>query len=82
MTASAIYGTPCTKKPPNYTPNQELFMVGSGDSDVCETLVKSIFDFKSCSSPQCSFNGVEQPPVSGDFLVISLKETGSKKQGW
>ncbi|CAG12920.1 unnamed protein product, partial [Tetraodon nigroviridis] len=71
MMASAIYETPCNKKPQNYTPNQELFMVGSGDSDVCETLVKSIFDFKSCSSSQCSFNGVEQPPVSGDFLAYA-----------
>lgn len=80
--ASAIYETPCTKKPQNYSPNQTLFMVGSGNSDICETLVKSIFDFNSCSSPQCSFNGVEQPPVSGDFMVISLKGRGSEKQGW
>lgn len=80
--ASAIYDTPCTKKPQNYSPNQTLFMVGSGNSDICETLVKSIFDFNSCSSPQCSFNGVEQPPVSGDFMVISLKGRGSEKQGW
>lgn len=82
MTASAIYETPCTKKPQNYTPDQELFMVGSGNSDICKKLVKSIFDFKSCYSPRCSFNGVEQPPVSGDFMVISLKERSSEKQGW
>lgn len=82
MTASDIYETPCTKTPLDYNPNQELFMVGSGNSDVCKMLVKSIFDFKSCSSPQCSFNGVEQPPVSGDFMVISLKERGSEKEGW
>lgn len=82
MMASAIYETPCTKKPQNYNPNQELFMVGNGDSDVCETLVKSIFDFKSCSSSQCSFNGVEQPPVSGDFLVIKMKHSGGERHGW
>lgn len=70
MKASSIYDTECTKKPKNYNPNQELFMVGTGNSDVCERIVKSIFDFKNCSSSHCSFNGVEQPPVSGDFKVI------------
>ncbi|XP_056900626.1 ectonucleoside triphosphate diphosphohydrolase 3 isoform X2 [Takifugu flavidus] len=69
--ASDIYETPCTKKPQGYNPNQKLFMVGSGNSDICKTMVKSIFDFKSCSSQQCSFNGVEQPPVSGDFLAYA-----------
>lgn len=71
--ASDIYETPCTKKPQGYNPKQELSMVGSGNSDNCKTMVKSIFDFKSCSSQQCSFNGVEQPPVSGDFLVTRMK---------
>lgn len=44
-------------------------MVGAADSDKCRSVVESIFDFKTCSSPQCSFNGVEQPPVTGDFMV-------------
>lgn len=70
MKASSIYDTECTKKPKSYDPNQKLFMVGTGDSDLCERMVKSIFDFKTCSSSHCSFNGVEQPPVSGDFKVI------------
>lgn len=69
ITASSVYDTECTKKPENYNPKQEYFMVGSGDSDKCESLVKSLFDFKTCTSPQCSFNGVEQPPVTGNFLV-------------
>lgn len=81
MMASDIYETPCTKKPQDYNPNRELYMVGDGNARLCEMLVKSIFDFKSCSSPQCSFNGVEQPPVSGDFMVISLKERGREKEG-
>ncbi|XP_070691671.1 ectonucleoside triphosphate diphosphohydrolase 3 [Pempheris klunzingeri] len=69
--ASSIYDTECTKKPNNYNPDQEFFMVGIGDSDKCGSLVKSIFDFRSCSSSQCSFNGVEQPPVTGDFMAYA-----------
>uniref|UniRef100_A0A3Q3WPP5 Uncharacterized protein n=1 Tax=Mola mola TaxID=94237 RepID=A0A3Q3WPP5_MOLML len=69
--ASTIYNTECTKKPKNYDPEHEFLMVGASDSDTCERLVKSIFDFKTCSSPQCSFDGVEQPPVTGDFKAYA-----------
>uniref|UniRef100_A0A3Q1ELR3 Ectonucleoside triphosphate diphosphohydrolase 3 n=1 Tax=Acanthochromis polyacanthus TaxID=80966 RepID=A0A3Q1ELR3_9TELE len=71
MKASSIYDTECTKKPQNYNPDQEFFMVGVANSDGCESIVKSIFDFKTCSSSQCSFDGVEQPPVTGDFMAYA-----------
>ncbi|XP_039972762.1 ectonucleoside triphosphate diphosphohydrolase 3 [Xiphias gladius] len=71
MKASSIYDTECTKKPKNYHPDRELFMVGAPDSDKCRSIVKSIFDFMTCSSSQCSFNGVEQPPVTGEFMAYA-----------
>ncbi|XP_042346574.1 ectonucleoside triphosphate diphosphohydrolase 3 [Plectropomus leopardus] len=71
MTAASIYDTECTKKPKNYNPDEQLFMVGNGDSAKCKSIVKSIFDFKTCSSSQCSFNGVEQPPVTGEFMAYA-----------
>lgn len=67
--ASSIYDTECTKKSKNYKPDQKLVMVGAADSDKCRSIVRSIFDFKTCSSSQCSFNGVEQPSVTGEFMV-------------
>lgn len=70
--ASTVYDTECTKKPRGYNPDQEYFMVGVADSDRCLSMVKSIFDFETCSSSQCSFNGVEQPPVTGDFMVTCI----------
>ncbi|KAM4633585.1 ectonucleoside triphosphate diphosphohydrolase 3 isoform 1-T2 [Polymixia lowei] len=69
--ASSIYDTECTKKPGNYNPDQEILMVGIPDSEKCGRMVKSIFDFKSCSGAQCSFNGVQQPPVTGDFMAYA-----------
>ncbi|CAJ1061815.1 ectonucleoside triphosphate diphosphohydrolase 3 [Xyrichtys novacula] len=71
LKASAIYDTECTKTPQNYDPDQEFFFVGVADSDGCGNIVKSIFDFKTCSSSQCSFNGVEQPPVTGAFMAYA-----------
>ncbi|XP_037532333.1 ectonucleoside triphosphate diphosphohydrolase 3 [Nematolebias whitei] len=71
MVASEIYDSECTNKPKNYSPNQNLFMVGDPDSRKCGEIVKSIFDFKTCSSSQCSFDGVEQPPVTGDFKAYA-----------
>lgn len=68
MNASYIYDSECTKKPNGYNPDQELFLVGTADSDKCNSIVKSLFDFKTCPSPQCSFNGVEQPAVTGDYM--------------
>ncbi|XP_062254448.1 ectonucleoside triphosphate diphosphohydrolase 3 [Platichthys flesus] len=69
--ASSIYETQCIEKPANYNPDQDLFMVGAPNSDKCGSLVKSIFDFKTCSSANCSFNGVEQPPVTGEFMAYA-----------
>ncbi|XP_029959675.1 ectonucleoside triphosphate diphosphohydrolase 3 [Salarias fasciatus] len=71
LKASTIYDTECTTKPKNYNPDQDLFLVGTPDSEVCGDIVKSIFDFKTCSSSHCGFNGVEQPPVRGDFLAYA-----------
>uniref|UniRef100_UPI0037E8D635 ectonucleoside triphosphate diphosphohydrolase 3 n=1 Tax=Semicossyphus pulcher TaxID=241346 RepID=UPI0037E8D635 len=71
LKASSIYDTECTKMPKNYNPDQEFFMVGVADSDKCGSIVKSLFDFKTCPSKQCSFDGVEQPPVTGDFMAYA-----------
>ncbi|XP_015245012.1 PREDICTED: ectonucleoside triphosphate diphosphohydrolase 3 isoform X2 [Cyprinodon variegatus] len=71
MSASAIYDTECTMKPKNYKPDLQFFMVGKSDSKKCGEIVKSIFDFKNCSSKMCSFNGVEQPPVTGEFMAYA-----------
>ncbi|XP_068592516.1 ectonucleoside triphosphate diphosphohydrolase 3 [Cebidichthys violaceus] len=71
MKARDIYDTECTTKPNDYNPDQELFMVGTSNSDKCSSIVKSIFDLKTCSSSQCSFNGVQQPSVTGDFMAYA-----------
>lgn len=71
LKASSIYDTECTKKPKNFNPDQEFFLIGKPDSDACGDTVKSIFDFETCSSSHCGFNGVEQPPVTGNFMAYA-----------
>ncbi|XP_061145775.1 ectonucleoside triphosphate diphosphohydrolase 3 isoform X1 [Syngnathus typhle] len=71
LQASLIYDSECTKKQNDYNPDRQYIMVGSGASEQCERVVKSIFDFTNCSSAHCSFNGVEQPPVTGEFMAYA-----------
>ncbi|KAM8825979.1 ectonucleoside triphosphate diphosphohydrolase 3 isoform 1-T3 [Synchiropus picturatus] len=71
LSYSAIYNTKCTEKPANINLDSKFLMVGAPDSERCGQIVRSIFDFKTCSSAQCSFNGVEQPPVRGGFMAYA-----------
>lgn len=71
LKASSIYDTTCTKMPTKYSLDQELFMVGAADSDKCREITRSIFDFETCSSNHCSFNDVEQPPVTGEYMAYA-----------
>ncbi|KAK0148600.1 Ectonucleoside triphosphate diphosphohydrolase 3 [Merluccius polli] len=71
INASAIYDSPCTKKPDNYDPNMTFFFTGVPDTEKCRELVRTLFDFKKCPTEDCSFNGVQQPPVKGDFMAYA-----------
>ncbi|KAM3873455.1 ectonucleoside triphosphate diphosphohydrolase 3 [Diretmus argenteus] len=71
MKASQIYETQCIKQPRNYNPDQEIFMVGIPDSDKCGRIVQSVFDLETCSGGNCSFNGVQQPPVTGEYMAYA-----------
>lgn len=71
LTASEIYDTPCTKMPARFTLDQQFFIVGTGDSDRCKAYVRMIFDFDTCDADRCSFNGVEQPAVVGEYMAYA-----------
>ncbi|KAG8141926.1 hypothetical protein E2320_006581 [Naja naja] len=69
----SIYGSPCTRteKPPNYFPMAMVNMSGSGDAAQCLAYAESLFQFTDCPYSSCSFNGVFQPPVEGNFIAFS-----------
>ncbi|XP_072489177.1 ectonucleoside triphosphate diphosphohydrolase 2 isoform X2 [Notamacropus eugenii] len=68
-----VYTSPCTstQRPQDYDVNTELTLFGSGDPVLCQQLVSDLFNFSSCPFSQCSFNGIFQPPVVGNFIAFS-----------
>lgn len=66
---SAVYDSPCvSKRLPQQAPVSFTHR-GTGSFAQCQKIIKSIFNFSSCSYSRCSFNGVFQPPLQGNFGV-------------
>ncbi|XP_037735747.1 ectonucleoside triphosphate diphosphohydrolase 2 [Chelonia mydas] len=68
-----VYNSPCTaaEKPDSYDPQRTIGMDGSGDAAQCRLHVDSLFNFTSCGFSSCSFDGVFQPDLSGNFIAFS-----------
>ncbi|KAG8139266.1 hypothetical protein E2320_002035 [Naja naja] len=74
LTMKHLYGSLCTAflKPVNYSPSQYVGVIGTGDPVFCREAVSTLFDFKSCRDREdCSFNGIYQPKVKGNFVAFS-----------
>ncbi|XP_067248699.1 ectonucleoside triphosphate diphosphohydrolase 3 [Chanodichthys erythropterus] len=72
--AEDIFGSECTKKevPSRYSPKRNITFFGQSNPEQCKALVRSIFDLTSCQGAEnCSFDGVYQPPLSGDFMAYA-----------
>ncbi|XP_072792839.1 ectonucleoside triphosphate diphosphohydrolase 2 isoform X2 [Taeniopygia guttata] len=69
---SSIYDSPCTlKERPSLALNTTVTLVGTGNGNLCALHVSKLFDFTNCSFSHCSFDGVFQPKVSGNFIAFS-----------
>ncbi|KFW80886.1 Ectonucleoside triphosphate diphosphohydrolase 2, partial [Phalacrocorax carbo] len=69
---SSIYDSPCTEKErPSLALNTTITVVGTGNGSLCSLHVSKLFDFTTCSFSRCSFNGIFQPEVSGNFIAFS-----------
>lgn len=66
-----VYESPCTaaQRPQTFNSSARVSLSGSGDPALCRGLVSGLFNLSSCPFSRCSFNGVFQPPVAGDFIV-------------
>nr|XP_028606779.1 ectonucleoside triphosphate diphosphohydrolase 3 isoform X2 [Podarcis muralis]XP_028606780.1 ectonucleoside triphosphate diphosphohydrolase 3 isoform X2 [Podarcis muralis]XP_028606781.1 ectonucleoside triphosphate diphosphohydrolase 3 isoform X2 [Podarcis muralis]XP_028606782.1 ectonucleoside triphosphate diphosphohydrolase 3 isoform X2 [Podarcis muralis] len=74
VTTKYLYSSLCTAflRPENYNPDQLVNVTGSGDPALCREAVSKLFDFASCRGKEdCSFNGVFQPKVKGNFVAFS-----------
>ncbi|KAM6170151.1 ectonucleoside triphosphate diphosphohydrolase 2 [Rhynchocyon petersi] len=68
-----VYRSPCTaaQRPQNFSSSTSVSLQGSGNATLCRSLVSGLFNPASCSFSRCSFNGVFQPPVAGNFMAFS-----------
>ncbi|KAM6183824.1 ectonucleoside triphosphate diphosphohydrolase 2 [Erethizon dorsatum] len=68
-----VYQSPCTRaqRPQAFNSSASVTVSGTSDPKLCHGLVSGLFNFSSCPFSQCSFDGVFQPPVAGNFIAFS-----------
>ncbi|KAG9261927.1 ectonucleoside triphosphate diphosphohydrolase 2 [Astyanax mexicanus] len=73
ITLDNVFDTPCTadSKPSPYNAGKKLQIQGSGNYQHCLGNMSHIFSFQTCTYSKCSFNGVFQPNVSGNFMAFA-----------
>lgn len=64
-----VFNTPCTTAPTATAKN--FFHMGVGNWSECQNSIKKVFNTSNCSYSRCSFNGVFQPSVYGNFGAFS-----------
>lgn len=57
------------QRPQTFNSSAIVSLSGTGNVALCRDLVSRLFNISSCPFSQCSFNGVFQPPVAGNFIV-------------
>ncbi|XP_075889616.1 ectonucleoside triphosphate diphosphohydrolase 1 isoform X2 [Nelusetta ayraudi] len=68
---SAVYNSPCVSALKPASLPASFTHTGTGNFQQCQERVKNIFNSSRCSYSQCSFNGVYQPPLQGQFGAFS-----------
>ncbi|XP_062938641.1 ectonucleoside triphosphate diphosphohydrolase 2 isoform X1 [Cynocephalus volans] len=68
-----VYRSPCTaaQRPQTFNSSARVSLSGSSSPNLCQDLISGLFSFSSCHFSRCSFNGVFQPPVAGNFIAFS-----------
>ncbi|KAL6036716.1 hypothetical protein STEG23_001085 [Scotinomys teguina] len=68
-----VYQSPCTmgQRPQTFNSSGLVRVSGTSNPALCRDLVSGLFNFSACPFSQCSFNGVFQPPVTGNFIAFS-----------
>lgn len=69
-----VFEAPCTKgsSTPPILKNQTFTFHGTGNTSQCAQTVRQLFQFSQpCPYSSCSFDGVYQPKLHGDFYAFS-----------
>ncbi|XP_048043628.1 ectonucleoside triphosphate diphosphohydrolase 2a.1 [Megalobrama amblycephala] len=71
ITLGSVFDTPCNKRQTPYKPDDALQIKGTGNYNQCLGNVTRLLSFNSCSYSKCSFDGVFQPNITGNFIAFS-----------
>ncbi|XP_053548503.1 ectonucleoside triphosphate diphosphohydrolase 1 [Bombina bombina] len=71
LNTNDLYSSPCvsTKKLP--TALSDIRIEGSGNYEECKQSIQQIFNKTHCTYSQCSFDGIYQPVLKGEFGAFS-----------
>lgn len=75
-----VFQAPCVQQPPPFNTSEEVVLQGSGSPALCRALVSRLFSSPPCGFSRCSFDGVFQPPVAGNFIVSLGRGLGQLPQ--
>ncbi|KFP44904.1 Ectonucleoside triphosphate diphosphohydrolase 8, partial [Chlamydotis macqueenii] len=71
---SSFRTSPCTNRSDPRLPlgDRNVTLEGRGNASGCLAAVRKLFNFSACGQRQdCTFDGIYQPPVSGQFIAFS-----------
>ncbi|XP_072208818.1 ectonucleoside triphosphate diphosphohydrolase 8-like [Excalfactoria chinensis] len=74
ISLSSFRTSPCTNQSDPRLPldDRNVTLEGRSNTSGCLVAIKKLFNFSACGQSQdCSFNGIYQPPVSGQFFAFS-----------
>lgn len=72
LALAPLYDSPCVQSPAPPDLTQNLTVEGTGNPQECIEALRQLFNFSSCDGQKdCAFEGVYQPPVSGQFYAFS-----------
>ncbi|XP_073451862.1 ectonucleoside triphosphate diphosphohydrolase 1 isoform X1 [Aquarana catesbeiana] len=71
VSTADLYSSPCVSDRRILTIPQTIQIKGTGNYQLCKDKVENIFNLSHCSYSRCSFNGIFQPMLQGEFGAFS-----------
>ncbi|XP_066457227.1 ectonucleoside triphosphate diphosphohydrolase 1 isoform X1 [Eleutherodactylus coqui] len=71
LNTSDLYNSPCVSDQKTLTTPPNIRIEGTGDYNLCKQFVQEIFHLSHCTYSRCSFNGIFQPVLQGEFGAFS-----------
>ncbi|CAJ0927921.1 unnamed protein product, partial [Ranitomeya imitator] len=71
LNTTDLYNSPCVSDRRTLSAPPSIQILGTGDYNLCKQKVQEIFNISHCNYSRCSFNGIFQPVLQGEFGAFS-----------